>query len=101
MRSGQVPVARPNRSQPQGLKPFGVGWTARSPVPQKLTATLVRMRLRVWIWTFGLAFVGYALGGRGASASPARETIGAILGAIVGFGVGWGLQRLLERGRRR
>ncbi|HZS97303.1 MAG TPA: hypothetical protein VFA40_11035 [Terriglobales bacterium] len=59
------------------------------------------MRLRVWIWTFGLAFVGYALAGRGASASPARETIGAIVGAAVGFCVGWGLQRLLDLGRRR
>jgi hypothetical protein len=65
------------------------------------TTILVRMRLRVWIWTFGLAFVGYALGGRGASASPARETMGAILGAVTGFCVGWGLQRLLELGRRR
>ena len=59
------------------------------------------MKLRVWIWTFGLAFVGYALGGRGASASPARETMGAILGAVAGFCVGWGLQRLLDLGRRR
>jgi hypothetical protein len=58
------------------------------------------MKLRVWIWTFGLAFVGYALAGRGIP-SPARETVGAILGALVGFCVGWGLQRLLELGRRR
>jgi len=58
------------------------------------------MKLRVWIWTFGLAFVGYALAGRG-SPSPLRETVGTILGAMVGFCVGWGLQRLLEMGRRR
>jgi hypothetical protein len=58
------------------------------------------MKLRVWIWTFGLAFVGYALSGRGAVQSPVRETVGAILGAAVGFCVGWGLQRLLEMGRR-
>jgi len=57
------------------------------------------MKLRVWIWTIGLAFVGYALGGRG-TPSPARETVGAIFGAVVGFCVGWGLQRLLEMGRR-
>ena len=48
-----------------------------------------------------MAFVGYSLGGRGVSASPARETMGAILGAVVGFCVGWGLQRLLDLGRRR
>jgi len=59
------------------------------------------MKLRVWIWTIGLAFVGYALANRGATPSPARETVGAIVGAIVGFGVGWGLQHLLEMGRRR
>jgi hypothetical protein len=58
------------------------------------------MKLRVWIWTFGLAFVGYALSVRGAVQSPVRETVGAILGAAVGFCVGWGLQRLLEMGRR-
>jgi hypothetical protein len=49
------------------------------------------MKLRIWIWTFGMAV----------SASPARETMGAIFGAIVGFCVGWGLQRLLDLGRRR
>ena len=59
------------------------------------------MKLRVWIWTIGLAFVGYALANRGATPSPARETAGAIIGAILGFGVGWGLQHLLEMGRRR
>jgi hypothetical protein len=59
------------------------------------------MRLRVWIWTIGLAFVGYALANRGATPSPVRETVGAMVGAIVGFAVGWGLQRLLEMGRRR
>jgi hypothetical protein len=59
------------------------------------------MKLRIWIWTFGMAFVGYSLGARGVSASPARETMGAIFGAIVGFCVGWGLQRLLDLGRRR
>lgn len=59
------------------------------------------MKLRIWIWTFGLGFVGYALGARGLSPSAARETVGAILGAVVGFCVGWGLQRLLELGRRR
>ena len=59
------------------------------------------MKLRVWIWTLGMAFVGYSLGGRGVSASPARETMGAILGAAVGFCVGWGLQRLFDLGRRR
>ena len=59
------------------------------------------MKLRVWIWTFGMAFVGYSLGNRGVSPSPARETMGAILGAIVGFCVGWGLQRLIDLGRRR
>jgi hypothetical protein len=58
------------------------------------------MKLRVLIWTVGLAFVGYALAGRGAVPNPARETIGALLGAAVGFCVGWGLQRLLEMGRR-
>jgi hypothetical protein len=58
------------------------------------------MKLRVWIWTFGLAFVGYALSARGVVQSPIRETLGAILGAAVGFCVGWGLQRLLEMGRR-
>jgi hypothetical protein len=59
------------------------------------------MKLRIWIWTFGMTFVGFSLAGRGVSASPARETIGAILGAAVGFCVGWGLQRLLHLGRRR
>ena len=59
------------------------------------------MKLRIWIWTFGLGFVGYALGARGAAPTPARETVGAILGAVVGFFVGWGLQHLLELGRRR
>lgn len=58
------------------------------------------MKLRIWVWTFGLAFVGYALGGR-SGPNPAHETVGAILGAAVGFCVGWGLQRLLEMGRRR
>jgi hypothetical protein len=58
------------------------------------------MKLRVLIWTVGLAFVGYALAERGAVPNPARETIGALLGAAVGFCVGWGLQRLLEMGRR-
>ena len=58
------------------------------------------MKLRVWIWTIGLAFVGFALAGRGAP-SHSRETVGTILGAMVGFCVGWGLQRLLEMGRRR
>lgn len=48
-----------------------------------------------------MAFVGYSLGGRGVSASPARETVGAILGAVVGFCVGWGLQRLFDLGHRR
>jgi hypothetical protein len=59
------------------------------------------MKLRVWIWTVGLAFVGYSLGARGPSPTPMHETVGAILGAIVGFGVGWGLQRLLDLSRRR
>lgn len=59
------------------------------------------VKLRIWIWTFGLAFVGYALAQRGSVPSPRRETVGAILGAAVGFCVGWGLQRLLEMGRRR
>ncbi len=57
------------------------------------------MKLRILIWTLGLAFVGYALGGRGGP-NPAHETVGAILGAAIGFCVGWGLQRLLELGRR-
>jgi predicted permease len=57
------------------------------------------MKLRIWIWTFGLGFVGYALGAR-AGPNPVRETVGAILGAVVGFCVGWGLQRLFEMGRR-
>jgi hypothetical protein len=59
------------------------------------------MKLRVWIWTIGLAFVGYALADRCATSSPVRETVGASIGALVGFGVGWGLQRLLDLGRRR
>jgi hypothetical protein len=58
------------------------------------------LKLRIWIWTFGLAFVGYALGARGGP-NPVHETVGAILGAALGFCVGWGLQRLLEMGRRR
>jgi hypothetical protein len=58
------------------------------------------MKLRVLIWTVGLAFVGYALAGREAVRNPVHETIGALLGAAVGFCVGWGLQRLLEMGRR-
>lgn len=59
------------------------------------------MKPRVWIWTIGLAFVGYALAGRGAIENPVREIGGAALGGAVGFCVGWGLQRLLEMGRRR
>jgi uncharacterized membrane protein len=58
------------------------------------------MKLRILIWTLGLGFVGYALGGRGGP-NPAHETVGAILGAAIGCCVGWGLQRLLEMGRRR
>ena len=59
------------------------------------------MKLRIWIWTIGLAFVGYALADRGAAPSPVRETLGASIGAIVGFGVGWGLQRLRPISSRR
>jgi hypothetical protein len=58
------------------------------------------MKLRVWIWTIGLAVVGYSLAGRSGE-SPQRQAIGAVLGAVMGFVVGWGLQRLLDMGRRR
>ena len=58
------------------------------------------MKLRVWIWTVGLAVAGYFLAGR-RGASPARQLAGVVGGAGVGFLIGWGLQRLLEIGRRR
>ena len=59
------------------------------------------MKLRPFIWTFGLAYVGYALSWKLPMARPAAEIVGTIAGAAIGFGVGWGLQRLLELGRRR
>jgi hypothetical protein len=59
------------------------------------------MRPRVFIWTIGLAIVGYSLAGRSNMAHPTAEAIGALVGGVIGFGVGWGLQRLLELGRRR
>jgi len=58
------------------------------------------MKVRVWIWTIGLAFVGYMLGTKGAIENPMHMIGYTLIGAIVGFGVGWGLQRLLEMGRR-
>jgi len=58
------------------------------------------MKLRVWIWTIGLAVAGYSIAGRGVE-SPVRQIAGAVGGAAVGFSIGWGLQRLLEIGRRR
>ena len=59
------------------------------------------MRPRVWIWTIGLAIVGYSLAGRSTMPHPTVEIVGTLIGAAVGFGVGWGLQRLLELGRKR
>jgi len=58
------------------------------------------MKLRVWIWTIGLAYVGYALASKSASPQGTWQFLGTLIGAVVGFGVGWGLQRLLELGRR-
>jgi hypothetical protein len=58
------------------------------------------LRLRIWIWTFGLAYAEYVLAGRGVVENPARQVGGAALGALIGFGIGWGLQRLLEPPRK-
>jgi hypothetical protein len=59
------------------------------------------MRARVWIWTIGLAIVGYALAGRSTWQHPTAEVVGLVAGGAVGLVVGWSLQRLLDLGRRR
>jgi hypothetical protein len=58
------------------------------------------MKLRPYIWTLGLAYVGYVLSAKLPMARPTAEIVGTVAGGVVGFGVGWGLQRLLELGRR-
>lgn len=58
------------------------------------------MKLKVWIWTGVLAFLGYSIGAKGAVENIADELIGAIGGGALGFLIGWGLQRYDKRRKR-
>ena len=58
------------------------------------------MKLRILIWTIGLAYAGYAMAWKLPWPRPTSEIVGTLGGAAVGFCVGWGLQRLFELGRR-
>ena len=58
------------------------------------------MKLKIWIWTGVLAFLGYSIGAKGAIENNADELIGLIGGAALGFVIGWSLQRYDEKRKR-
>ena len=50
------------------------------------------MKMKGWVWTCVLAFLGYAVSGKGAIENGVHELVGTIIGALLGFAIGWGLQ---------
>jgi membrane protein DedA with SNARE-associated domain len=59
------------------------------------------MKLKVWIWTAVLAFLGYSIATKGAIENMRHELIGLIGGGALGLVIGWGLQLYDERRNRR
>jgi len=58
------------------------------------------MTRKVWIWTSVLAFLGYAIAGKGAIESGLRELVGLLAGAVVGLVIGLVIQRYDNRKHR-
>jgi membrane protein DedA with SNARE-associated domain len=59
------------------------------------------MKLKVWIWTAVLAFLGYSIATKTAIGNMRNELIGLITGGALGLVIGWGLQTYDERRNRR
>ena len=59
------------------------------------------MKLKVWIWTGVLAFLGYSVAAKAAIENMPNELIGLVAGGASGFVIGWGLQSYDERRKRR
>jgi membrane protein DedA with SNARE-associated domain len=58
------------------------------------------MTRKVWIWTSVLAFLGYAVAGKGAIESGLSELVGLLAGAVLGLIIGLALQRYDNRKHR-
>jgi membrane protein DedA with SNARE-associated domain len=59
------------------------------------------LKPRIWIWTAGLAFVGYAIAGKSAIENVQAELIGVFVGAAIGFIIGWTIQRRVQKSTHR
>jgi membrane protein DedA with SNARE-associated domain len=59
------------------------------------------MTRKVWIWISVLAFLGYAIAGKGAIENGLQELTGLVVGAVLGLLIGLALQRYDDHRRRR